>query len=104
MTGAKPVAIARAEGISVPYSSRLSKLRILDLHAGVARSDARDATIIAEAICPMPHGLLTQLHPAPTRVPGHRLDHVAVLSLLQRYLYANGAALRTIHPNSIDSP
>jgi len=96
--------------------------RIADLHAGEAKTDARDAYIIAEAARSMPHtlrslkladnevaeltmlcgfdddlagqitqtsnrirGLLTQIHPALERVLGPRLDHPAVLDLLERY-------------------
>lgn len=93
-----------------------------DLHASEAKTDARDAAIIAEAARTLPHalrtlkladeqiaelsmlcgfdddlaaqttqasnrirGLLTQIHPALERVLGPRLDHPAVLDLLQRY-------------------
>lgn len=96
--------------------------RIADLHAGEAKTNARDAAIIAEAARSMPHtlrslrladeqlaeltmlcgfddnlaaqvtqtsnrirGLLTQIHPALERVLGPRLDHPAVLDLLERY-------------------
>lgn len=96
--------------------------RIADLHAGEAKTDARDAAIIAEATRTLPHaqrtlkladvqiaelsmlcgfgddlaaqttqaskrirGLLTQIHPVLERVIGPRLDHPAVLDLLQRY-------------------
>ncbi|STH73110.1 transposase [Escherichia coli] len=96
--------------------------RIADLHAGEAKTDARDAAIIAEAARTLPHalrtlkladeqiaelsmlcgfdddlaaqttqasnrirGLLTQIHPALERVLGPRLEHPAVLDLLQRY-------------------
>ncbi len=96
--------------------------RIAALHAGEAKTDARDAAIIAEAARTLPHalrtlkladeqiaelsmlcgfdddlaaqttqasnrirGLLTQIHPALERVLGPRLEHPAVLDLLQRY-------------------
>ncbi|ABK07947.1 transposase IS116/IS110/IS902 family protein [Burkholderia cenocepacia HI2424] len=120
--GALPVAVARAEGILVAYLPGLAMRRIADLHAGEAKTDARDAAIIAEAARSMPHtlrslrladeqlaeltmlcgfdddlaaqvtqtsnrirGLLTQIHPALERVLGPRLDHPAVLDLLERY-------------------
>jgi len=120
--GALPVAVARDEGILVAYLPGLSMRRIADLHAGEAKTDARDAAIIAEAARCMPHtlrslkladeqvseltmlcgfdddlaaqitqtsnrirGLLTQIHPALERVLGPRLDHPAVLDLLERY-------------------
>jgi transposase len=120
--GALPVAVARAEGVLVAYLPGLAMRRIADLHAGEAKTDARDAYIIAEAARSLPHtlrslkladnqvaeltmlcgfdedlagqitqtsnrirGLLTQIHPALERVLGPRLDHPAVLDLLQRY-------------------
>ncbi|WP_181159367.1 IS110 family transposase [Burkholderia multivorans] len=120
--GALPVAVARAEGVLVAYLPGLAMRRIVDLHAGEAKTDARDAAIIAEAARSMPHtlrslrladeqlaeltmlcgfddglaaqvmqtsnrirGLLTQIHPALERVLGPRLDHPAVLDLLERY-------------------
>lgn len=104
--------------------------RIADLHPGEAKTDARDAAIIAETARTMPHtlrsiqvadeqvaelsmlcgfdddlagqitqvsnrirGLLTQIHPALERVLGPRLDHPAILDLLQRY--PSPAAMRT---------
>ena len=45
--GAFPVAVARAEGIAVAYLPGLAMCRIADLHAGEAKTDARDAYIIA---------------------------------------------------------
>ncbi|AOJ73624.1 transposase [Burkholderia sp. MSMB2042] len=120
--GALPVAVASAEGILVAYLPGLAMRCIADLHAGEAKTDAREAAIIAEAERSMPHtlrslrladeqlaeltmlcgfdddlaaqvtqtsnrirGLLTQIHPAPERVLGLRLDHPAVLDLLERY-------------------
>lgn len=120
--GALPVAVARDEGICVAYLPGLAMRRIADLHAGEAKTDARDAAIIADAARCMPHtlrslkladeqvaeltmlcgfdddlvaqmtqtsnrlrGLLTQIHPALERVIGPRLDHPAVLDLLERY-------------------
>lgn len=116
--GALPVAVARSERVLPGLAMR----RIADLHAGDAKTDARDAAIIAEAARTLPHalrtlkladeqiaelsmlcgfdddlaaqttqasnrirGLLTQIHPALERVLGPRLDHPAVLDLLQRY-------------------
>jgi transposase len=120
--GALPVAVARAEGALVAYLPGLAMRRIADLHAGEAKTDARDAYIIAEAARGLPHtlrslkladhhlaeltmlcgfdedlagqitqtsnrirGLLTQIHPALERVLGPRLDHPAILDLLERY-------------------
>lgn len=120
--GALPVTVARAEGVEVAYLPGLAMRRIADLHEGEAKTDARDAAIIAEAARSMPHalrglpktdealaeltmlcgfdddlaaqitqtsnrlrGLLTQIHPALERVLGPRLDHPAVLALLQQY-------------------
>jgi transposase len=120
--GALPVAVAEAEGVLVGYLPGLAMRRIADLHAGHAKTDPRDAFIIAQAARTLPHalrsisveaesvaelgtlcgfdedivkqinqtanrlrGLLTQVHPALERVLGPRLDHPAVLDLLQRY-------------------
>ncbi len=120
--GALPVAVARDEGVLVAYLPGLAMRRIADLHAGEAKTDARDAYIIAEAARSLPHtlrslkladsqvaeltmmcgfdedlagqitqtsnrirGLLTQIHPALERVVGPRLDHPAMLDLLERY-------------------
>jgi transposase len=47
--GALPITVARAEGILVAYLPGLAMRRIADLHAGEAKTDARDAAIIAEA-------------------------------------------------------
>ena len=120
--GALPVTVARSQGVEVAYLPGLAMRRIADLHAGEAKTDARDAAIIAEAARSMPHalrtlprsdealaqlmllcgfdddlagqitqvsnrirGLLTQIHPALERVLGPKLDHPAVLNLLQKY-------------------
>ncbi|MGF6410730.1 hypothetical protein OKW37_002400 [Paraburkholderia sp. MM5482-R2] len=55
--GALPVAVARDEGVLVAYLPGLAMRRIADLHAGEAKTDARDAAIIAEAARSMPHTL-----------------------------------------------
>lgn len=120
--GALPVAVAQAAGAVVGYLPGLAMRRIADLHPGEAKTDARDAAIIAETARTMPHtlrsiqitdeqvaelsmlcgfdddlaaqitqvgnrirGLLTQIHPALERVIGPRLDHAAILDLLQRW-------------------
>ena len=128
--GALPVAVAQAEGALVGYLPGLAMRRIADLHPGEAKTDARDAAIIAETARTMPHtlrsiqladehvaeltmlcgfdddlagqitqvsnrirGLLTQIHPALERVIGPRLDHPAILDLLQHY--PSPAAMRS---------
>ncbi|MGD7707341.1 IS110 family transposase [Microlunatus sp. Y2014] len=55
--GALPVAVARSAGIEVAYLPGLAMRRIADLHPGNAKTDARDAYIIAEAARSMPHAL-----------------------------------------------
>ena len=55
--GALPITVARAEGVQVAYLPGLAMRRIADLHAGEAKTDARDAAIIAEAARSMPHAL-----------------------------------------------
>ncbi|EFW49260.1 IS110 family transposase [Shigella dysenteriae] len=57
--GALPVAVARSEGVLVGYLPGLAMRRIADLHAGEAKTDARDAAIIAEAARTLPHALRT---------------------------------------------
>ena len=41
--GALPIAVAQAEGVLVGYLPGLAMRRIADLHAGEAKTDARDA-------------------------------------------------------------
>lgn len=57
--GALPVAVARDAGALVGYLPGLAMRRIADLHPGEAKTDARDAAIIAEAARSMPHTLRT---------------------------------------------
>ena len=120
--GALPLAVARDTGCRVAYLPGLTMRRIADLYPGEAKTDARDAAIIADAARTMPHtlrdlvpadetvaelemivgfdddlaaestriknrlrGLLAQIHPSLERVLGPRLDHPAVLTLLERH-------------------
>ena len=55
--GALPIAVAQAAGVLVGYLPGLAMRRIADLHAGEAKTDARDAAIIAEAARTLPHAL-----------------------------------------------
>jgi transposase len=55
--GALPVAVAQAAGTLVGYLPGLAMRRIADLHPGEAKTDARDAFIIADAARTMPHTL-----------------------------------------------
>jgi transposase len=55
--GALPVAVARACGQQVAYLPGLAMRRIADLHPGSAKTDARDAYVIADAARTMPHTL-----------------------------------------------
>ena len=56
--GALPVAVARdVEGVEVAYLPGLTMRRMADLHAGSAKTDARDAYIIAETARTMPSAL-----------------------------------------------
>src|SRR5690625_4983096 len=57
--GALPVAVARDMGVMVGYLPGLAMRRIADLHPGQAKTDARDAAIIADAARTMPHTLRT---------------------------------------------
>src|SRR6476661_4453975 len=123
-----PVAVALDEGVTVAYLPGLAMRRIVDLHPGSAKTDARDAAVIANAARTMPHtlralqlddetiaeltvmsgfdddlagqitatsnrirGLLTRIHPALERVLGPRLDHPAVLDLLESWPTSRGS-------------
>jgi transposase len=55
--GALPVAVAQAEGVLVGYLPGLAMRRIADLHAGEAKTDARDSMVIAQAARTLPHAL-----------------------------------------------
>lgn len=120
--GALPLTVARATGCRVAYLPGLTMRRIADLYPGEAKTDAREAFIIADAARAMPHtlraidledetvaelemivgfdddlagevtrvgnrlrGLLTQIHPHLERVIGPRIQHPAVLTLLERF-------------------
>ncbi len=52
--GALPLAVARSRGVEVGYLPGLAMRRIADVHAGEAKTDARDAAIIAQAARTMP--------------------------------------------------
>ena len=47
--GALPVAVARVSGCEVAYLPGLAMRRLADLHPGTAKTDARDAYVIADA-------------------------------------------------------
>ncbi|WP_406411327.1 IS110 family transposase [Streptomyces sp. NBC_01614] len=120
--GALPLAVARDAGCQVAYLPGLTMRRIADLYPGEAKTDARDAFVIADAARTMPHtlrtidpddetvaelamiagfdddlagestrtanrlrGLLTQIHPSLERVLGPRIQHPAVLRLLDQF-------------------
>lgn len=120
--GALAVAVAQAMGITVAYLPGLAMRRIADLYPGNAKTDQRDALIIAQAARTMPHtlrtlravdedeaelgmltgfdddlarqitqtrnrirGLFTQIHPGLERVIGPRLEHPAILAMLQTW-------------------
>jgi transposase len=55
--GALPVAVARACGHQVAYLPGLAMRRLADLHPGSAKTDARDAFVIADAARTLPHTL-----------------------------------------------
>lgn len=55
--GALPVAVAVAAGVEVAYLPGLTMRRVADLFPGEAKTDARDAKIIAETARTMPHTL-----------------------------------------------
>ena len=55
--GALAAALARDMGVDVAYLPGLAMRRIADLHPGQAKTDARDAHVIADAARTMPHTL-----------------------------------------------
>jgi transposase len=55
--GALPVTVAQAMGIDTAYLPGLSMRRLADLHPGNAKTDARDAYVIAHAARTVPHTL-----------------------------------------------
>jgi hypothetical protein len=55
--GALPITVAQAERILVGYLPGLAMRRIADLHPGEAKTDARDAAIIAQAARTLPNAL-----------------------------------------------
>lgn len=55
--GALAVTVARSLAIDVAYLPGLAMRRIADLHPGNAKTDARDAYVIADAARTMPHAL-----------------------------------------------
>jgi transposase len=55
--GALPLAVARDEGVRVGYLPGRAMRRIAEIHAGEAKTDARDAAVIAQAARSLPHAL-----------------------------------------------
>src|SRR5256886_8071684 len=55
--GALPVAVAGVAGCEVAYLPGLAMRRLADLHPGTAKTDARDACVIADAARTLPHTL-----------------------------------------------
>jgi transposase len=55
--GALPVAVAQNLGVDVAYLPGLAMRRAADLYPGNAKTDARDAFIIADTARSMPHTL-----------------------------------------------
>jgi transposase len=55
--GSLAIAVARSMGIDVAYLPGLAMRRIADLHPGNAKTDARDAFVIADAARTLPHTL-----------------------------------------------
>jgi len=55
--GALPLTVARDTGCTVAYLPGLAMRRIADLYPGEAKTDARDAAVIADAARTMPHTL-----------------------------------------------
>lgn len=98
--GALAVTVARDVSCQVAYLPGLSMRRLADLHPGTAKTDARDAHIIADAARTLPH-LLHRIEPTEeTRaelamVLGHDDDLAADATRLINRLRG---LLTTIHP------
>lgn len=73
--GALPVTVAQVMGIEVAYLPGLSMRRLADLQPGSAKTDARDAYVIADAARTAPYALRALGVPDETR---------AALSMLTR--------------------
>lgn len=56
-SGALPIAVAKSMGIQVAYLPGLAMRRAADLYPGSAKTDARDAFVIADTARTMPHTL-----------------------------------------------
>ena len=74
--GALAIAVARSMGIDIAYLPGLAMRRLADLHPGQAKTDARDAYVIADAARTMPHTL---------RRVGADEEQVAGLAVLAGY-------------------
>lgn len=55
--GTLPIAVAQAKDVLVCSLPGLAMRRIADMHAGEAKTDARDAAIIAQGASSLPHAL-----------------------------------------------
>lgn len=63
--GALPITVAQTRGVAVGYVSGLAMRRIADTFPGQAKTDRRDARILAEAARTMPHTVRPLAVPAP---------------------------------------
>jgi len=96
--GALPLAVARDMGCPVAYLPGLTMRRIADLYPGEAKTDAKDAFIIADAARAMPHTL---------RVIGGEDETIAELEMIVGFdddlageATAPGGAGTTMSPSS----
>lgn len=70
--GALPLTIARDTGCQVAYLAGLAMRRIADLYPGEAKTDAKDAAVIADAARTMPHTPRSARPPHPGAVKAGR--------------------------------
>jgi hypothetical protein len=102
--GALPVAVARACGQQVAYLPGLAMRRIADLHPGSAKTDARDAYVIADAARTMPHTLrrvdVGDEALAELEVPVGFDDDLAGDSTTRSPPKSTGCSMRTLLPRS----
>lgn len=77
--GAPPLTVARDAGCKVAHPPSLAMRRIADLYPGEAKTDAKDAAVIADAARTMPHTLRSSAstRTSPPRPPARPTGYAA---------------------------
>lgn len=91
--GALPLTVARDSGCQVAYLPGLAMRRIADLYLGEAKTDARDAHVIADAARTMPHTLRALELADQTAV------QLAAYASLAPATRSSGSSIRGEHPS-----